>query len=107
IDELGERMIRVQKTSLEQSQQFWEALSRHLSNLSPLAVLDRGYSITFTHPEGVVVKEVKGLSVGQLISSRLAKGDLISKITEIERKGKPEKKLKGEGNTQGALFKNW
>ena len=107
IDELGERMIRVQKTSLEQSQQFWEALSRHLSNLSPLAVLDRGYSITFTHPEGVVVKEVKGLSVGQLISSRLAEGDLISKITEIERKGKPEKKLKGEGNTQGALFKNW
>ncbi|MFH0796750.1 MAG: exodeoxyribonuclease VII large subunit [Candidatus Omnitrophota bacterium] len=106
IDELGERLIRAQKTGLEQSRQFWESLSRHLSSLSPLAVLDRGYSITFTHPEGVVAKESDRLSIGQLISSRLAKGALISKIIEIERRGKPEKKPKGEENTQRSLFKN-
>ncbi|MFH1902762.1 MAG: exodeoxyribonuclease VII large subunit, partial [Candidatus Omnitrophota bacterium] len=59
-----------------------ESLDRHLSGLSPLAVLERGYSITLTHPEGKVVKDAEGVDLNQAIVTRLAKGRLVSRITE-------------------------
>jgi len=82
IDELSERMARSESSLLEKFRKMWESLGRHLSGLSPLAVLERGYSITLTHPEGKVVKDAKGVDLNQAIVTRLAKGRLISRITE-------------------------
>jgi exodeoxyribonuclease VII large subunit len=54
-----------------------------LDALSPLAVLERGYSITFR--DGKVVKETKALKKGELIETRLAKGRLASRVERVEK----------------------
>ena len=82
IDELSERMARSENSLLEKARKTWESLGRHLSGLSPLAVLERGYSITLIHPEGKVVKDAESVDLNQTIVTRLAKGRLISRITE-------------------------
>jgi exodeoxyribonuclease VII large subunit len=84
IDELSERMVRSENSLLEKFRQVWESLGRHLSGLSPLAVLERGYSITLIHPEGKVIKDAKSVDLNQTIVTRLAKGKLISRITGRE-----------------------
>jgi exodeoxyribonuclease VII large subunit len=53
-----------------------------LCMLSPLAVLDRGYSITFR--DGKVLKKTRGLEKKQKIVTRLAEGNIISVIDRIE-----------------------
>ena len=82
IDELSERMGRSENSLLEKARKTWESLGRNLSGLSPLAVLERGYSITLTHPAGKVVKDAESVDLNQVIITRLAKGKLISRITE-------------------------
>lgn len=81
IDELSERMARSENLLLEKFRKTWESLSRHLSGLSPLAVLERGYSITLTHPEGKVLKDAGKVDLNQIIITRLARGKLTSRIT--------------------------
>ncbi len=86
IDELSERVVRSETFLLEKSRKALESLNRHLFGLSPLAVLERGYSITLTHPEGKVVKDTESVDLNQEIVTRLAGGMLISRITV--KKGK-------------------
>ena len=52
--------------------------SGKLEVLSPLAVLNRGYSITFKN--GKVIKKAKQIKCGQEVTTRLAEGELISRV---------------------------
>ena len=61
-----------------------------LSSLSPLNILSRGYSITFHAPEGRSIKEAGEVSVGDTLETRLHKGMLISKVTEVKTNGRDE-----------------
>ena len=58
--------------------------SGKLETLNPLAILNRGYSVTTKLPEGVILKETQGLNRGDEIETRLGKGKVRSKIEEIE-----------------------
>ncbi|MFA4888874.1 MAG: exodeoxyribonuclease VII large subunit [Candidatus Omnitrophota bacterium] len=60
-----------------------EAVSR-LGALSPLNILGRGYSITFKLPEGVVLKDARLLKAGDELKTRLGKGEIFSKVTEVK-----------------------
>ena len=55
-----------------------------LETLSPLSILFRGYSITFKMPEGKIIKEASSLGKGDVIKTRLHKGEIISKVEGIE-----------------------
>ncbi|RJP27336.1 MAG: exodeoxyribonuclease VII large subunit [Candidatus Omnitrophota bacterium] len=58
-----------------------------LSDLSPLAILSRGYSITFNISSGEVIKNTKILKKGDLIKTRLSEGEIISSVTEVKKDG--------------------
>ncbi len=58
-----------------------------LSSLSPLNILARGYSITFKMPQGQIFKDVKFIEIGDTIKTRLHKGEILSKITEVNKNG--------------------
>lgn len=60
------------------------ALAGKLEALSPLAVLSRGYSITFK--EGKPVKSSQGLKKGDEIETRLGEGTLTSKVETVKSK---------------------
>ncbi|MBI4974581.1 MAG: exodeoxyribonuclease VII large subunit [Candidatus Omnitrophica bacterium] len=59
-------------------------LSSKLEALSPLAILNRGYSITTKSPEGVIVKDVKILKKDDKVETRVGKGRFRSRVEEIE-----------------------
>jgi exodeoxyribonuclease VII large subunit len=59
-----------------------DALSRHLNALSPLSILQRGYAVVFDE-SGMLVRQAAQLSTGQQITTRLADGRAVSRITEI------------------------
>jgi len=54
-----------------------------LSSLSPLGILGRGYSITFTE-EGEVVKDIAAIRTGDTIKTRLHKGTVVSQVKDLD-----------------------
>jgi len=58
-------------------------LIERLSSLNPLNILARGYSVTFKMPEGKIIKEAKSIITGDIIKTRVYKGDILSKVTEV------------------------
>jgi len=65
-------------------EQGWRLVSAKLEGLSPLAILNRGYSITVKLPEGVIVKEAGSLGKGDFVETRLGKGKFTSRVERIE-----------------------
>jgi exodeoxyribonuclease VII large subunit len=59
-------------------------LSGKMQALSPLAVLERGYSITFK--EGRALKDIADVSTGDIIETRLAKDSILSRVEQKERR---------------------
>ncbi|MBA4723294.1 MAG: exodeoxyribonuclease VII large subunit, partial [Alcanivorax sp.] len=62
-----------------QLQQRLTGLGRRLHTASPLATLDRGYSLTLA--EGQPLRSVETLREGQTVETRLADGRFESKVT--------------------------
>jgi len=54
-----------------------------LESLSPLAVLQRGYSITTSIASGAVVRQADSLKVNDDVNVRLARGKFDAKIEKI------------------------
>jgi exodeoxyribonuclease VII large subunit len=61
-----------------------EGLETKLKTLSPLAVLERGYSITFERSTGKVVRSSDKVDVGDGLNIRLKKGTLDAEVTGKE-----------------------
>ncbi len=55
----------------------------NLSSLNPLNILARGYSVTFTVPEGKIVKDASSVKMGDRIKTKVLKGELISDVKEV------------------------
>ena len=58
-------------------------LAEKLAVLSPLSILNRGYSISSRLPEMKIIKDAGDIKVGDRIETRLGRGTFISKIEEI------------------------
>jgi exodeoxyribonuclease VII large subunit len=73
----------------------FNSLTLRLQALSPLAVLERGYSLAYDE-QGRIVTRAGTLSEGSLLTTRFAEGSAVSRITKIENTGphKPRKKEK-------------
>ncbi len=65
---------------LKEKQGKLAQISARLVNLNPLAILSRGYSITYLTPEQKVVKTTQGLKQGDILETKLHKGVIISQI---------------------------
>lgn len=83
VDELLRQMQNYLKGVFQEKRQFFRNWAGKLEALSPLAILERGYSITFDE-QGNLLKEAKQTQVGSLIQTRLKAGVIKSKITKVE-----------------------
>ena len=59
-------------------------LGRALETVSPLATLQRGYSITQAEKNGAVITDTHQVSTGDTLETRLANGRIISTVTGTE-----------------------
>jgi exodeoxyribonuclease VII large subunit len=84
LDDLEARLKRGVKQSVQSARQQLQALASSLNALSPLAVLDRGYSLTKRVSDGELIRDASTVAIGDRISTLLATGSLISEVTAIE-----------------------
>lgn len=68
--------------ALEQRRSRWARMSAQLEALSPLKVLERGYSVVFH--QGRAVKEARELSVGSEVQIRVWSGEFLARVTETK-----------------------
>jgi exodeoxyribonuclease VII large subunit len=58
-------------------------LGGKLGALNPLAILNRGYSVTVKLPSGVILKNIASLAKGDIVETRLGSGKFKSVVDEI------------------------
>jgi len=75
------------KICLDNKHYLLRELSSRLNALSPLSILARGYSITRTIPEAVIVADAKDVVIGQDIEVMFAKNSLICRVERILNNG--------------------
>ncbi|MDA1051006.1 MAG: exodeoxyribonuclease VII large subunit [Planctomycetota bacterium] len=84
VDELELRANRAILTNQSKARDRIAHMAERLESLSPLAVLGRGYSVTQRTSDGQLVIDANRVSVGELVTTRLARGTLTSRIEEID-----------------------
>jgi exodeoxyribonuclease VII large subunit len=77
------QLVQSMTHALDRQDQQLQSLAGRLQALSPLAVLARGYSITFG-PQGGVLTEASSVREGDALETRLAKGTIISTVTRTK-----------------------
>jgi exodeoxyribonuclease VII large subunit len=82
LDERQERLQRGARQRLAQLRQRLEAQAGRLETLSPLNVLSRGYSLTRTEADGVVVRTPSQVRPGDRLVTLVQHGRLISRVEE-------------------------
>lgn len=81
IDELCMMMKHRMAHRIDRNKQSIRGLQSQLRMLNPLAVLGRGYSLTWK-PDGTVVRNAGAVDVGESIVTQFADGKVVSKVEE-------------------------
>ena len=74
-------LVSVMRNVLLQHRVRSERLQTALQSLSPLAILERGYALVFDS-QGHLLKDARGLNLGDEISARLAHGEIHASVTK-------------------------
>jgi exodeoxyribonuclease VII large subunit len=80
LDEIEEGMVLRFRHYMELKEEGFKLLSEKLGILSPVGILDRGYSISFKLPDRKIIKNSKDIKKGNLIETRVSKGSFTSRI---------------------------
>ena len=90
VREMRMLLNNLQKNTLANFRSYWtvryERLQKNaavLTSLSPLAVLQRGYSITRKLPGGEIVRQAASLKTNEEVNIQLAKGNFRARIEKI------------------------
>ncbi len=86
LDRLGLRLAHGVELKTGALRQDVRRIALQLRALSPLAVLDRGFSIT-RRKGGAIVRDAAGVGVGEILQTQVARGVLESKVISKEAGG--------------------
>ncbi len=84
LDQLAQRLKYCINIQLSVGREKLAGATRALDTVSPLATLQRGYSITLVASTGKIVRQATDIAVGELLQTRLAHARVISQVREIE-----------------------
>jgi len=79
---LKQRLNHHMQQTVDSKQQLIAALARELNAVSPLATLDRGYSITFNRNQQAI-RQSDQVAKGDKLTTKLHDGELVSVVEEI------------------------
>jgi exodeoxyribonuclease VII large subunit len=86
LDDIATRGTSALRSLIHDRQRRFAKLAGQLQSLSPLAVLERGYTITQDATSGNVIRSIRQLRVGQEIATRFAEDVATSTIISIDRR---------------------
>ena len=87
VPQLLSRLQQVMRYGLHRRSQRARSSLARLHTLSPLAILDRGYSLVETVPARRIVRDARQVSAGQEVVARLARGQLRCTVNETMPEG--------------------
>jgi exodeoxyribonuclease VII large subunit len=90
------------RSILETDQHRLQSHRLRLESLSPLAVLARGYSITYRLPEGVIVRKAAEVETGNRVHVQLGEGALECLIENKRAEGLTSRKEFNRGDQEKA-----
>jgi exodeoxyribonuclease VII large subunit len=85
IAHLESRSLRAVLTNIERARAAREGFDGRLAALSPLAVLERGYSLTFDSA-GQLLHQPSAVTSGETLTTRLSRGIVTSTVLHTEDK---------------------
>jgi len=88
IQAIDEKLYKIQhlaQASLEKNDKKWKLLSEKLNLLSPLNILNRGYSVCYKLPEAKIIKDSKLLDINDTVKVRLSKGEFTANVEKVGR----------------------
>ena len=84
LDELSLSLWRRFQDSLNRCKERATHAAARLGSVSPLAVLERGYSIVHTVADGLIVKDSASVKIGDRVRITFARGKVFSRIEQKE-----------------------
>lgn len=84
LDDLETRLKQGWKRKLASLNAELESAGRALQALSPLAVLERGFSISKRVPGGELIQSVKQVQVGDQLATLVADGQILSQVLQVD-----------------------
>ncbi|MDX1944595.1 MAG: exodeoxyribonuclease VII large subunit [Pirellulaceae bacterium] len=84
LDELDSQATAAIRRRLSSARDRLAATTARLESLSPLAVLSRGYSVTTKLDTNDVLRSAATVAVGELLKTRLAEGELVSRVVNSQ-----------------------
>ncbi|OAJ75756.1 exodeoxyribonuclease VII large subunit [Brevibacillus sp. SKDU10] len=84
VNRMESQLTQYMKQKTERSRQAWLSLVQHLDALSPLRVMQRGFSLSYK--DDALIKSVEGIEVGDQLMIRYQDGKIMTTVTDIERK---------------------
>lgn len=88
-DDLGTRMEVALRSLVRHMKERLRGVAGRLDSLSPLRVLERGYSIT--RSDGTVLRDAAEAKVGEVLDTILFRGRLTSRVESVEKPDDEEK----------------
>jgi exodeoxyribonuclease VII large subunit len=83
VDEWGRRMESCLTGFIASRSQSFQGVTGRLNALSPLAILERGYSVSFNE-KNEIVKNSRQIAPGETIRTRFHQGAVVSKVLKVE-----------------------
>ncbi len=84
LDFLNTSLDRAMAARLRDTQSGLSALEKRMTDLSPLSILKRGYSITRKLPEKSVLRNTSGVEKGDRVQVLLGEGEMTCRIEELK-----------------------
>ena len=83
LDEFAERAVRAWRQRVASARQQVQSLAAHMDALSPLQVLERGFTLTFRAGQRIPLKQAAELRTGDLIDTFLQQGQVTSEVISV------------------------
>ncbi|NLC53614.1 MAG: exodeoxyribonuclease VII large subunit [Firmicutes bacterium] len=85
VDEEMEALVRSMQAALQERRKDLMQKMEQLEMVSPLAVLNRGYSICFRDTDGKLVREAGEVAPGEVLRITFRRGQLRTKVAEVKK----------------------
>jgi exodeoxyribonuclease VII large subunit len=85
VDELLRRLGLGLRQHVRRDQALLASLAGALDHLNPLSILSRGYSVTRRVPGGEILKDAAQVRRGEMLSTRLHRGEVLSRVEEASK----------------------
>jgi exodeoxyribonuclease VII large subunit len=90
LDTSKRQMATTMQSLLRGKKQEWLATLRHLDALSPLKVMQRGYSLAYEEKEHTLIRSINQVQIGDIVKIRLHDGKLDCHVWGMEEKKNAE-----------------